>query len=124
MRTINILATVAAVIALPTAAASAAEEPQPVHAISSAEPVRISNDSFVIRMPEKALQTPAGRARLLQSLQESAGRLCADVHPRSDAQACERGVVTLAELRTPPEVGRAIRIALTEQQGSVLASVR
>jgi hypothetical protein len=29
----------------------------------------------------------------------------------------------MAELRTPPEVGRAIRLAQTEQQGTVLASV-
>jgi hypothetical protein len=125
MRTIAILASAAA-LALPVAAVAAPEpvaEPQPVYAISTSEPVRITRDSFAIRMSANALQTQAGRARLLASLQESARRLCTDVHPRADASACERGVVTMAELRTPPEVGRAIRLAQTEQQGTVLASV-
>lgn len=123
MRTIIILASAAA-FALPAAVVAAPEEPRPVVAISSAEPVRITNDSFVIRMSAKALQAPEGRARLLQSLQESARRLCADVQPRADAPACERGVIALAMLKAQPEVGQAIRLAETEQQGLVLASVR
>ena len=123
MRTFVILASAAA-IALPAAAVAAPEEPRPVVAISSAEPVRIAGDSFVIRMPAKALHAPEGRARLLQSLQDSARRLCADVQPRADAPACERGVIALAMRRVSPEVGQAIRLAETEQQGPVLASAR
>jgi hypothetical protein len=123
MRTTVILASAAA-IAFPAAAVAGPEEPRPVVAISSAEPVRIADDSFVIRMYVKALQTPTGRARLLLSLQESARRLCADVQPRSEAPACEHGVIALARLHTQPVVGQAIRLAETEQQGTVLASVR
>lgn len=123
MRTIIILASAAA-LALPAAAFAAVEAPASVLAISSAEPVRIARDSFVIRMSPRALQAPAGRARLLQSLQESARRLCADVKPRADAPACERGVVDLAMLRAQPQVGQAIRLAEAERQGTVLAAVR
>ncbi len=124
MRTIVVMA--AAAFAFPAAAFAAADpvvEPAPVYASSTSEPIRITPDRFVIRMSANALQTQAGRGLLLASLQETARRLCADVRPRADAPACERGVVTLAELRTTPEVGRAIRLAQTEQQGTEIASV-
>lgn len=115
------LAFVATVAVLPAPAAAAGDT---ITVVSGSAAVRISPDSFVIRLPARALQTPTGRAHLLSVLQDSARQLCDDVQPRADAPACERGVVTLAQLRTPPEVGRAIRLAQTEQQGTMLASVR
>jgi hypothetical protein len=129
MRSITILVSVAAFASLPAVSAVAAEpapvvEPRPIHAVSASEPVRISPDSFVIRMSANALQSSAGRARLLASLQETAGRLCADVRPRANAPACERDVIAVARLRSAPAVGQAIGLAQAEQQGTALASIR
>lgn len=109
----------AAALSAPAAAAG-----QTITAVSGSAAVRISPDSFVIRLPAKALQTPTGRAHLLSALQDSARQLCADVQPRADALACERGVIALAQLRSGPEIGQAIRLAQAEQQGTMLAAAR
>jgi UrcA family protein len=89
--------------------------------VAAEQPVRVGNDSYVVRMKYADLRQPEGRARFLAALQKSATRLCDGVQPARDARACEADVVARAEREAIPQVAKAIRLARTEKEGVELA---
>jgi hypothetical protein len=88
-----------------------------------AEPVIVRTGAgLVVRTPHAELKTVAGRASFLSSVEASAGRLCRDVHPRSDRAACAEVVLAGIRQQALPSVRQALELAAAERSGILLAS--
>jgi hypothetical protein len=77
---------------------------------------------LVIRTPYAELKTVAGRAQFLASVEESARRLCRDVHPRSARTACADQVMAGVGRQSLPTARQALQLAAAERDGVALAA--
>lgn len=74
---------------------------------------RIGRDSFNVHFEGLDLQATSGRAEALRRIETAAARLCREVRPRSDRDACRARVVAQA---TWGPAGRMVRTALAERR--------